>query len=298
MERVQVFILHWARKAPIIYPWNDILLNCIKAVQRFTKYPYEIVVIHDCDPEYLEDLKERCPSDVRLEEDTRRKGTSGARNMSIDLAETKYFTLIDNDMRVPRGWLTNLVTEIKSAERYFGAPCIIRPLFLPYLEEFPIMAGDYGNVIPLNEFVDYCKEHDVPCTEEGVVLCKEPYKGSIRSGGSIVTDNGWSLSVWIANRKAFDYIGYSDEEMHGWWGEDCEWAIRALKTPVKLLETSSVFIQHVMGITSGPTKNMRIQNSDVFLEKQGREILDEVVSGEIWSRLHREQLELYPPPSV
>jgi len=297
INEVQVFILHWAHRTPIEHPWNDILLNCIRSIRRFTEHPHEIVVVYDCDPEYLEDLKARLPKGVRLEEDTRRRGASGARNMCIDLAETEYFALLDNDMRVPRGWLTNLVKEIEHAEDYFRAPCVIRPSFLPYLEDIPITADKYRHVLPIREFVGYCRGHRVPCTDDGVVQCKTPWAGPIRYSGTGVTDNGWSLSVWIANREAFNYIGYSDEEMHGWWGEDCDWAIRALKTPVKLLETNTVFIQHVESFTSGPTMGIRINNADIFVRKHGREIFDEVQSGAIWPRLHREQLKRYPGPS-
>ena len=297
MDKIQVFILHWAHKAPIMHPWNDALLNCVRSVQRFTAHPHEIIVVYDCDSEHLEDIQDRLPKDVRLEEDTRKRGASGGRNMCVDLAETDYFVLIDNDMRVPLGWLSNLAVEIRQAESYFKVPCVLRPSFLPYLEEPPITAEKYGHVLPLKEFIDYCRKHSIPITDDGVVLCKAPWTGSIKSSGSGITDNGWSLSVWIASRKAFDYVGYSDEDMCGWWGEDCDWAIRALKTPVKLLETNTVYIQHVESFTSGPTANMRIRNSDVFVQKNGRAIFDEVISGEIWPRLHREQLELYPRSS-
>lgn len=278
-----------------MHPWNDALLNCVRSVQRFTAHPHEIVVVYDCDSEHLEDIQERLPKDVRLEEDTRGKGASGGRNMCVDLAETDYFALIDNDMRVPLGWLSNLAVEIKHAESYFKMPCVIRPSFLPYLEEPPITSEKYGHrVVSLEKFVKGCRFYNIPCTDKGIVQCKAPWTGTIKYSGTGVTDNGWSLSVWIANRKAFDYVGYSDEDMCGWWGEDCDWAIRALKTPVKLLETNTVFIQHVESFTSGPTANMRIVNSDVFVQKNGQEIFDEVLSGEIWPRLHREQLELYP----
>jgi len=296
MDKVQVFILHWAKKTPTMHPWNDALLNCVRSIQRFTEHPHEIVVVYDCDEENIRDLERRCPSDVRLEQDTRKRGASGARNLCVDLAETKYFALIDNDMRVPKGWLRNLITEIDYAENFFGVPCILRPSFMPYLEEPPI-TSHFRNVLPLNQFISYCRRYGISCTEEGVVLCKAPWTGPISYSGTGVTDNGWSLSVWLANKEAFNLIGRSDEEMHGWWGEDCDWAIRALKTPVKLLETHTVFIQHVESFTSGPTMRMRINNADIFVRKHGREIFDEVQSGAIWPRLHREQLERYPRPS-
>jgi GT2 family glycosyltransferase len=292
MDRVQIFILHWARKIQKVHPWNNALLNCIRSIQKFTSHPYEIIVIYSCDPEYLDDLRRRCPPDVKLVEDTKGRGASGARNIAVDLTETDYFVLLDNDMKVPKGWLSNLLTEIQHAERLFKAPCVIRPSFMPYLGEPPITRdAGYRNVLPLSRFVAYCRNYGIPCTSEGVVLCRSPWTGDIRYSGTGVTDNGWSLSVWIANRKAFDIIGRSDEEMHGWWGEDVDWAIRALKTPVKLLESHTVFIQHVESFTSGPTANMRINNADVFIKKHGIAVFNEVISGQIWPRLHCEQLQ-------
>lgn len=297
MDKIQVFIMHWARKAPVMHHWNDALLNCVRSVQRFTAIPHEIVVVYNCDPEHLEDLQERLPKDVRLEEDTRGKGASGGRNMCVDLAETDYFVLIDNDMKVPLGWLGNLAVEIRHAESYFRAPCVIRPSFMPYLEEPPITQERYHRVYHLQQFVKGCQKYGLACSDKGVVQCKAPWTGPIKNSGTGVTDNGWSLSIWIASRKAFDYIGYSDEDMCGWWGEDCEWAIRALKTPVKLLETNTVYLQHMQSFTSGPTANMRVRNADIFVQKHGQEILEEVISGDIWPRLHREQLELFPRSS-
>jgi len=290
--KVQIFILHWARKAPVIRPWNDALLNCIRSIRNFTSVPHEITVIYSCDPEFLEDLERRCPPNIKLVEDTKGKGASGARNIALDLAETDYFVILDNDMRVPKGWLKNLLIEIKHAEEYFKAPCILTPSFIPYLEEPPI-TSKYRNVLPLREFVSYCRRYGIPCADDGVVSCLPPYTGPIRFSGTRVTDSGWRLANFIASKEASKLIGYSDEDMCGWWGDDCDWAIRALKTPVKLLETHTVFIQHVESFTSGPTMNMRINNTDVFIKKHGRKLFNEVVDGTIWPRLHREQLERF-----
>lgn len=319
MSDVQIYILHWAHrlKNNTYRPWNDLLFNCINSIKRsedYEKVNNEIIVVYDCSQEFYDDLIKRLPSvsggrisgdiisggiNIRLLEDYKKKGASGARNVAIEDAKNT-FVILDNDMKVNHRWLINLMIELKLAEKYFGFPCAISYSQMPYLEEGAIKSGAWGNVVNVAEFIKWIRQYipGMVVSNEGIVHNKKPFEGEIKISGTGVTYSGWRLSNFIANkgfvRKAQEMgAGFSSEDLSGWYGEDMEWAVRVFNTPCRLLESNTVFMQHIMGFTSGTTMNDRVNNGDILLKKLGRDVFNGIVDGSIWVKLRQDQINRY-----
>ena len=324
---IQTYILHWAYKTKDgrYRPYNDLLLNCIKSIKRTEirsvgKVNNQINVIYDCDDWYYNDMVGKVNrsgfSNINLIKDYKNKGASGARNIAIEntiknydsgLNKRGFFVILDNDMKVPFHWIENLVSELVHAEDYFGVGCAITYDQMPYLEEGTIKAGDssngpmYKNIMKLGDFIDYCKMFNIPVNGYGNVSCREPFdssKGNIKVGGTELTFSGWRLSNFISSvrfvREAEKFGGgYSSEELSGFGREDLEWAVRVFKTPCVMLESHTVFVQHLMAYTSSFTYGDRVNNEPILRRLLGDEVIAGFKDGSTWTRLRQEQMLKY-----
>lgn len=335
---VQTYILHWARShgkddssdsRNINKDWNGLLFNCLDSVFKSDNYEKNVMknkinsqvnIICDCDSSSYDDLVKRIASkggeynNINLIKDYKNKGASGARNIAIentlsssDINKDGYFVILDNDMKVPNGWITNLVEELRHAEKYFNTGCSITYDQMPYLEEGIVRSGDkdltpnYKNVMKLDQFIQYCKTYGIPCDEKGNVASKPSYNyGDIKISGTGVTYSGWRLSNFIASRKFVDEAerglkgaGFSNEELWGFGYEDMEWAVRVFNTPCRLLESHTVFVQHLMSFTSSVVYKDRINNLPVIKEKLGDKMFEGIKTGDAWVILRQKQIDKY-----
>jgi GT2 family glycosyltransferase len=99
--------------------------------------------------------------------------------------------------------------------------------------------------------------------------------------------------MWIARPEFFDAVGLCDEEMRGINFDDSDWGIRALLANKRNLQSCTALIGHVEGLTFFNPKYTQapVDNAQVFIKKWGREMFDEMQTGTLWVRLHKEQDE-------
>jgi hypothetical protein len=320
-------------KDGIYRPYNDLLMNCINSIKKDEaidkgsriKVNNRINVIYDCDDWYYNDMIEKINGrgfrNVNLIKDYKNKGASGARNIAIEntvknekegINKNGLFVILDNDMKVPFYWLENLVSELVHAEKEFGVGCVITYDQMPYLEEGLVKAGDssngpcYKNIMDLRSFVDFCRKYNIPCDDNGNVSCREAFdssKGKIKIGGTGLTFSGWRLSNFIittrfvreAERVKIGGIGggFSSEELSGFGREDLEWAVRVFKTPCVMLESHTVFVQHLMAFTSGFIYGDRVNNEPILRRLLGDELIAGFKDGSTWNRLRQSQMTRY-----
>lgn len=349
MVDIQTYIMHYAHRSNdgTIRPYNDLLMNCIRSIKNADiigslfnknkiKVNNQINVIFDCDQYFFDDLVKKIDkinSDgkinsgkINLIRDYKNKGASGARNIAIENTiksqnngqnKDGIFVILDNDMKVPGGWITNLASELIHAESYFNVGCAISYDQMPYLEEEVIKALKfnkaeepqqtvdydnsmlYRNVMRLGEFIEYCKKYNIPFDNSGNVYCRKPFNsGDIKLGGTGVTYSGWRLSNFISSTKFVKKAeemkaGYSSEELWGFGDEDMEWAVRVFKTPCILLESHTVFIQHMMSFTSSKVYCDRVDNFPIIKKLLGDNVFQGIRSGSIWLKLRQEQINRY-----
>lgn len=340
---LDINILHWAHRSSdgALRSYNDLLINCINSIKRADiadinlttkkiKVNNHIYVIYNCDDWYYDDLVKRIGKidyggsrgfsggdggKIILIKDYKNKGASGARNIAVENAiknereginKNGFFVILDNDMKVPFNWSTNLVSELIHAENYFGVGCTITYDQMPYLEEGVIRADDssngacYKNIMKLGPFIEYCRKYGLPCDGKGNVSCKKAFdSGDIKMWSTGVTYSGWRLSNFISStnfvREAekVGKAGFSSEELSGFGREDLEWAVRVFKTPCVMFESHTVFLQHLMAFTSSFVYSDRLDNAPILQRLLGNEVISGFKDGVIWPKLRQEQMTKY-----
>jgi GT2 family glycosyltransferase len=276
----QVFILYWASEK---HPWpTQFTLEAVKSIKELTDVPYELVVVDNySDPNCFEELKSKLPSDVKIvQNDRSSRCINSGRNKVWRMVEADYFALLHTDVRVSRGWLGNMLTELMSAEEKYGKPCVISPLYMPYFvsdNKTYQRFSQHFTVDTLEKLEAYCSSSGVGF-QNGNVVCQP---------SGFYTDDGHQLMIFLASKSFRDKVGEWDEQYTGSGYDDCDMGITAILKGCKNLQSQTVYIQHLQGASIGVGQ---LQGSGVnqqrFIEKWGKQWLDKM--GDVWIRLHKE----------
>ena len=282
MEKTQVFILHWA-SAEHLWP-NFFALEAVRSIQSLTDIPYELIIVDNySDPQALETLNAKLPSNVRVVKNDRpSRSVASGRNKVWSLVESDYFVLLHPDVKVTRGWLSTWVAELEIAEKHYGKPCAISPTFLPYplLDKEIFERYKQQFLVPsIAALESLCQGYGIPFSN-GVVHCKPL---------GHFTDNGHQLMIFAASKWFRDVVGEWDERYTGAHYDDNDMGITAILKGCKNLQSHSTYIHHLQGASTGfGALQDYVTNAKVFIEKWGRQMWDEMESGQLWIRLHRE----------
>lgn len=300
---IDIYITHYVTEA--VDGINDILIDQLYEMIRHTT-PMDqariCVVVWASDPAYLDDLRARMPSGVQLvvnDRPGRPDLQPSMRNKVVAIAREsgcEAFVLLHNDVRPAIGWFQHLVDDWRESERHWGSSSsIVTPRYIPYhLNEphaeavkHPAFWQEMRTIRSQSVHAEatmepWCREHGFDL-RHGRVRC--PKK-------SEVTDDGHQLMMFIAGPHFFDSVGDCDEGYRGFNFDDSDWGIRALMAGKKNLKSHGALIGHVEGFTFFAPKMKLIDptdNAQVFIAKWGRPLFDEMQTGELWRRLHREQ---------
>jgi GT2 family glycosyltransferase len=269
MEKVQVFILHWA-SSEHLWP-NFFTLEAVHSIRSLTPpSSYELIVVDNhSEPTALEALKSKLPSDVRVvENDRSSQSVASGRNKVWSLVDSNYFVLLHPDVKVTRGWLSNFVAELKMAEQRYRKPCVITPTYVPY----PLLDEE--------AFKRFSGPGHFVVNHELNVSCKPP---------GFWTDDGHQLMIFAASKWFRDIVGEWDERYTGANYDDCDMGITAILKGCKNLISHTTFIHHLQSMSKGFGALWdSVTNSKVFIKKWGKEMWNEMETGQLWIRLHRE----------
>lgn len=286
---VQIFILHWA-SSNHLYP-NYFTVEAVKSIQELTEHPYELIVVDNySDFEAFNDLKAKLPPNVKLiRNDRSSQCVNSGRNKIWSLVESD-FVMLHTDVRVSRYWLTSLLADLHMAEKRFSKPCVISPLYVPYVlsdEKLYSRFKSHFTVNSLEALGAHCKEHAIPFKDE-VIDC-EPQKP--------FTDDGHQLMMFAASKSFRDSVGEWDELYGGANYDDCDMGLTAILKDCMNLQCQSVYIQHLQGASIGFGHLCDVdifgvdRNQKRFIEKWGRQTWEELATGALWRRLHAEKSE-------
>jgi len=279
MVEVQIFILHWSSNTHI-YP-NYFTLEAIRSIKELTDGSYEIVVVDNySDDDAVNDLMAKLPSDVVfLKNDRPSRSINSGRNKIWSLVEADYFAVLHTDVRVSKGWLRNMLAELKTAEEKYQKPCVISPLHVPYFISDNSLYQRFSSHFTVNtqeKLEAYCKSC---CSFENEHVCCKPH--------GFYTDDGHQLMIFLASKSFKDKVGEWDEQYMGSGYDDCDMGITAILKGCKNLQSQTTYIQHLQGASIGVGQ---LQDSGInqqrFIDKWGKEWLDKM--GDVWIRLHRE----------
>lgn len=301
---IHVYVTHHVTGA--VEGINDILIDQLYRMRSevISVGGRLLVVYWTNDPNYVDELKRRVPSGIELVANDRsgRADTQPSlRNKIIDHArasDCEAFTLLHNDVRLARGSLAHLVKDFRKAEKRHGrANVIISPRYIPYHLTVPHPAAvtrsafweamhSNPNVKSADQMLVWCQPWGWKLDHDQEVIC--PKKSS-------TTDDGHMLMMFMASPHFFDDVGGCDESFTGLNFDDSDWGIRALMRGKRNLQSTGALVGHVGGLTFGTVvyteewQRKASDNAQLFINKWGRPLFDEMQTGRLWIRLHREQ---------
>jgi GT2 family glycosyltransferase len=307
---IDIFVTHFI--APELVGFDDILVDEVHTLLRTTVG--ESVRIHvvvngrECpSEEAIANIRRRLPADVHVHVNDRPGRADiqpSVRNKVLALAQEsdcKAFVLLHNDVRPARGWFQHLAHDWKRAEKKWGADrCVVAPRFIPYHLAEPHHAAVENAAFW--ESMRTARRASVKSVDEMRAWCRE-WRGAgfgfvddevVCPSDSSTTDDGHILMMFIASPRFFDAVGECDEAYTAANFDDSDWGIRALMAGKKNLKSTGALVGHVEGLTFYTPGFRTIGDADneqVFIKKWGRALFDEMHTGALWKRLHREQRE-------
>lgn len=287
---------------------NDILVDQLYRMREVLPEDEDVklhVVYWTNDQKYTDDLRRRTPNGVELifNDRTGRPDTQpGLRNKIVDhvrgAPHCEAFLLLHNDVRLPRGFLKRLIKDWRKAEKKWGtSKTIVSPRYIPYHVTTPRTEAISNEaywaklktnvcVKSLDEMKAWCHEWGFSFSDDGEVICPER---------SSTTDDGHQLMMFIAGPHFFDDVGPCDEDYSGLNYDDCDWGMRALMRGKRNLQSTGALLGHIASLSFGPLvrtsewRDKAADNGKIFVAKWGQAIFDEMQTGHLWQRLHREQ---------
>ena len=310
---IDIYVTYYARTAGG-KDLNDVTADVVEEIKHVTDTPHRLIVVGWTEDDATwADLEHKLSHliDVRVVRNNRpnRPDTQPSqRNKVLDLARVAGdhpFVLLHNDTRPARGWLKNLTRDLWSCEHRWGyGSSIITPMHVPFvrlhssrpgwaalqasrlvtIEQMIPWMAKYGqfnkteeSIIPNGLMTKLFAAHGQLDTVSGRLLCPiwvEP------------SDDGHQLMMFIARPSFFDVVGPCDEAFAGANYDDVDWGMRALIAGKHSLRSRTALVGHIEGLTfinAGPLIPMR--NDQVFRDKWGDVVFDEMISGAIWAQL-------------
>jgi GT2 family glycosyltransferase len=281
MVEAQIFILHWSSTAHI-YP-NQFTVEAIRSIQELTDGSYEIIVVDNySDDDAVNDLIAKIPSDVIFVKNDRiSRSVNSGRNKIWSMVDADYFAVLHTDIRVSKGWLRNMLAELKMAEEKYQKPCVISPLYLPYFISDQSLYDRFSShftVNTLEKLEARCKSCRGVSLENGRVSC-----GSY----GFYTDDGHQLMIFLTSKRFRDKVGEWDEHYVGGCYDDCDMGMTAILKGCKNLQSQTVYIQHLQGVSIGfgALQDEGI-NAEAFRKKWGEDTFNKLQTGRLWIDLH------------
>lgn len=298
-DRVEVYVTHYVTRA--LSGYNDVAVECLLDLAEASlgdKAPPRLFLLYWTDDPALEaDLVSRVPRDVDLvrcashvQPHLMNEATRLAREHGAD-----YFVCLHNDVRPSRGWLDNLVGDVRRAEAVHGRGNVIAtPRYLPFHWREPsaqsmshpafwdrLRPEACEKVLSPEAMATWCAGYGFRFDGRSVVSPAESY----------ATDDGHQLMMYCAAPSFFDEIGGCDETFTGLCYGDCDWGIRALRAGKKSLTSQGALLGHLEGLTFfHPAVRAALDdNHERFISKWGLPTFEELQDGSIWKKLHRAQ---------
>jgi len=226
-----------------VYNQLEYTKECVDSIIGNTRLRYRIIIVDDASkPEtaaYLDQLA--AAKKAVLLRNTVNSGWVGSVNKGLKAAEAEYVCVVNNDIRVFPGWLSEM-TRIADSDKRIG---LVNPCWeLP--QAFNDKPGEY-----------YRK----------VVVKKE--------GRYVETD--WARGFcFLIKRQVIDRIGGLDEGFAPGYYDDWDYSVRAINNGFVVVRAEGAFVRHYGNVTFGKVfGKLRLnaellRKQDMFEKKWGR----------------------------
>jgi len=309
---IDVYITHFVQPGhPHAVGFNEILVDQIRWMWMVDRVVYRTFVVFYGDEAAETHLRSILPSSVALVKNDRPGRPDiqpSMRNKALDCAREsgcEYMVLLHNDVRVAVSWLEALTRDIQHAESLWGrAGAIVSPRHIPYHYVMgPGRRFPHATTMLDTQYLRTCEDFWGTLRATPRILSTNDMTGWCRAYGFAFdglrvhcpawtppTPDGHQLMMWIARPAFFDDVGYCDENFTGINHDDQDWGIRALLAGKMNFQSQTALVGHIEGLTfyrlnSGPQLGERQSNVDLFIQKWGRAMFDEMQTGALWPRL-------------
>ncbi|WP_294156557.1 glycosyltransferase [uncultured Clostridium sp.] len=222
--------------------------DCLNSIFFKTAYPnYEIIIVDnnsiDNTKSYLKDVESR-QKNVKVIFNDENYGFAKGNNIGIKASDGEYIVLLNNDTIVTRGWLTSFIKHFEDDKNL----ALIGPVTNNISNEAKIKVN-YSR----NEDIDYFA-----------------YNYTIQHIGQTYDDiNVLAMFCVMISRKAFNKIGYLEEEYGIGMFEDDDYSYKAKYMGYNIRCAEDVFIHHYLSATlsklnGSQYKELFYRNKSIF----------------------------------
>ena len=235
-------------KCDIIIPvWNQLeyTVPCVESITKNTRYPYRLIFVDNASDaptqKYLENLRDAMPEKVVLLKNKENLGFLRAINRGLEVSDSPFVCLENNDTIVTEGWLEKMIGILES-DRRFG-------MINPTWEGRP----------------------------EGV--SPEGYSGILERSSVAKTfiETDWCRGFSVVIKRAvIDKIGPMDSAFGFAYFEDVDYSVRAIEAGFLCLKALNTYVYHVRNVTACKTlrgdrwTRLHERNKNIYYKKWGR----------------------------
>lgn len=217
---------NWFEGTSIIIPTynqKDLLLQCLSYIEAHTVSPYEIIIVDNGSQDgTVEALRRRCRS-IRIAAHPTNLGFAQAINTGLMMARGQTMVLLNNDVFVTEGWLTQLLACLH------GCPdaAAVGPV-TNYISGEQQIGVPYDDIARMSEFAAAYNHSD---------------PGEWRDTSRLV---GFCI---LLRRSTFEQVGYLDEGYEVGNFEDDDWNLRLRLQGKRMKIAADTFVHHIGSVT-------------------------------------------------
>lgn len=229
----------WMAGTSIVIPtYNqmDLLKGCIASIQAHTAHPYEIVVVDNASTDGTADYLRSLDLNVRYTVLERNLGFAGGANHGLMMARGQYIVILNNDVVVTPGWITNMLSCLDSD------------------------AG-IAAVGPVTNYIGGEQQIEVPYSDVKDMLPFAERFNKPDPGKWKYTDRLVGFCLLFRRELLYD-IGYLDEGYRIGNYEDDDWMIRIRLSGRKLCIAGDSFIHHFGSVSMKSIENSQFEETN------------------------------------
>ncbi|WP_211746481.1 glycosyltransferase family 2 protein [Paenibacillus sp. Marseille-Q4541] len=223
------------------------LRECIDSIKAHTEEPYEIIVVDNASTDGTAEYLESRSSWIRSTVLNENRGFAGGINYGLMMARGKYIVMLNNDTVVTPGWLSHMLSCLKSDESIAAVGPVTN-----------YIGGDQQIEVPYKRIKDMWK------FAEGYRM---PDPSKWRETDRLV---GFCL---LFRRNLISEVGYLDEGYQIGNYEDEDWNIRIRLLNRKLVVAGDSFIHHYGSVSmkklADQFEQTNEQNAKFYTSKWG-----------------------------
>ena len=245
----------------------ELIRPCIAALGRYTRQPWELIVVDDGSSDetsaYLESVRDAVPVAVTVIASVTSRGIAAAINQGLKAARGEYLVLLNNDVVVTDGWLGQLIAlanatadftaehaecaETKKEGGTEGRPAVDLGAGSVPSQRTIGLVGPMSNQGAAPQCVGSVPYRDLPSMHDFARRWRDEHRGTWSTVAKL------SGACILMKRAVYEAVGGLDERSGTEaWADDL--AVRARRAGFALAVAHDLFVHRISGSTGGWTR--------------------------------------------